>query len=139
MKEKIYRSGLIPYFINENGDIEMLFMKPSDPKFGGPDYQIAKGRVEDDDENFKEAAIREAEEELGLYRSNLMDVFELGNFLGRTSVFVGQVKNKDLFGVPDFETDSTRWMTEKEFLISGRPLHKPIIKEAVDQIKSRLP
>lgn len=32
--KKIYRAGVVPYYFKDN-DIYMLFMKPSDPKFGG--------------------------------------------------------------------------------------------------------
>jgi 8-oxo-dGTP pyrophosphatase MutT (NUDIX family) len=40
----------------------MMFFIPSDPDFGGYKFQIAKGRV--DQENHQNAAIREAEEEI---------------------------------------------------------------------------
>jgi 8-oxo-dGTP pyrophosphatase MutT (NUDIX family) len=41
----------------------------SDPDFGGYKFQIAKGRV--DQENHQNAAIREAEEEIGLTKKIL--------------------------------------------------------------------
>ena len=41
-KEKVNRAGVIPFYLEE-GEIKMLFMKPSDPKFGGKCFQIAKG------------------------------------------------------------------------------------------------
>ena len=44
-KELIYRAGVIPYYIDD-GEIKMLFMKPSKKKFGGAEFQIAKGKRE---------------------------------------------------------------------------------------------
>jgi len=129
MKEKIFRAGLIPYILVD-GDIQMLFMKPSDAKFGGDAYQIAKGKREDGESDM-EAAIREGGEELGFTRLNAVGkVIPLGNFLGRTFVFIVKVKSKNLFTGTDFETGSTKWMTEDEFLTSGRDLHKHIVKSA---------
>jgi len=130
MKEKIFRAGLIPYII-ENGNIQMLFMKPSDSKFGGNQYQVAKGKREEGETN-KEAAIREGGEELGFTNLNADgQIMSLGNFLGRTFVFVVKVKSKNLFTETDFETDSTKWMTETDFLKDGRDLHNHIIKSAI--------
>ena len=134
MKEKIFRAGLIPYII-ENGEIQMLFMKPSDSKFGGNQYQVAKGKREEG-ETDKDAAIREGGEELGYTNLNADgQVMSLGNFLGRTFVYVVKVKSKNLFTETDFETDSTKWMTESGFLKDGRDLHNHIIKSAVRLIK----
>ena len=33
-KKLVYRAGLIPYIV-ENDKITMMFMRPSDPEFGG--------------------------------------------------------------------------------------------------------
>jgi len=77
--KKIYRAGLIPYIV-ENNEIMMLFMKPSDSKYGGNLFQIAKGKLEKD-ESFEQAAIREAGEELGFTKLNMANsIYDLGNF-----------------------------------------------------------
>lgn len=131
-KKKIDRAGFIPYFVGDDS-IQMLFMKPSDPKFGGPDFQIAKGKV-DPGENAEQAALREAKEELGLFTGNVKNVVSLGKFLGRTTFFIGEVEDKQLFGDPDFETEEVRWMTVDEFMQHGRGLHKPIVKAAIRKI-----
>jgi len=137
MKSKIYRAGLIP-FIQINDNIEMMFMKPADSKYGGTKFQIAKGKVEEG-ETFKEAAIREAGEELGFTTLNSIGItYDLGNFLGRTQIFVVEVKNKDMFTKPHFETGNTSWMTEDQYLKLGRDLHKPIVQAAVRLIKGKL-
>lgn len=137
MKAKIYRAGLIP-FIQVGDDIEMMFMKPSNSKYGGTRFQIAKGKVEDG-ETFKEAAVREAEEELGFTMLNSSGIiYNLGKFLGRTQIFTVQVKNKDMFTKPHFETGNTSWMTEDQYLKLGRDLHKPIVQAAYRLIKGKL-
>lgn len=128
MKGKLYRAGLLPYVI-EDGVVRFLFMKPADSRYGGEQFQIAKGKVEDG-ETSQQAAIREASEELGLIPSNVHPLIFLGEFLGRTSVFVAEVKDKFLFGVPHFETSETAWMTVSEYQSNGRMLHLPIVQDA---------
>lgn len=134
-KKKVYRAGMIPFII-EDDEIQMFFMKPSKAKYGGDVFQIAKGKMEEG-EDAQETATREAQEELGLFTGNIEgDIIDLGTFLGRTTVFLCQIKDKDLFGIPHYETSETAWMTEDEFLQSGRDIHKPVIKAAIRKIKS---
>lgn len=130
---KTYRAGVIPYYIKDD-EILMMFMKPSEPKFGGDVYQVAKGKVEEG-ETDEEAAFREANEELGLFQGNLILREELGVFLGRTTVFVAKIKDPDMFGEPHHETESTTWMTAEQFKEEGRKLHWPIVKAAVRKIE----
>lgn len=125
-KKIIYRAGLIPYVV-EDDQIVMMFMRPSDPDYGGDRFQIAKGKVEDD-ENDLQAAIREAQEELGLFHGNVISTHQVGQFMGRTTIFVSKVRDKDLFDDPHFETGDTKWMTLEQFIDSGRDLHKPVVK-----------
>lgn len=126
---KIYRAGVIPYIIEENGSISMLFMKPSSPKYGGDDWQIGKGKI-DPGETAKEAALREGNEELGLFSGNVSHIHDLGNFLGRTQIFLAKIKDKNMFGDPHFETKEVEWLTLHEFLNTGRDIHKPVVKAA---------
>lgn len=135
-KKKIYRAGVIPYIL-ENNEIKMLFMKPSKKKYGGDSYQIAKGKQEEGEE-IKDTALREAKEELGLFIGNVIHLETIGEWLGRTTVFVAKIKNKDLFGDPQFETSETKWLNLDEFLDVGRDLHKPIVKAAVRKISKIL-
>lgn len=134
-KKKIYRSGVIPYYVEE-GNIYMLFMKPSDPKYGGSNFQIGKGKLEEG-EDPKEAGLREAGEELGLFKGNIEQVTKVGQFMGRTHVFIAKIKDKDLFGKPHFETEETKWLTLDEFLKEGRELHKLVIKAAARLITKK--
>lgn len=132
-KKVIHRAGTIPYLVDE-GQILMMFMKPSNPEFGGSEFQIAKGRVEDG-EDTKTAALREAKEELGLFLSNLSTVEELGVFMGRTTLYVAKVMDRSLFGEPSFETMETAWLTLDQFAKIGRDLHFVPVKTAHDKIR----
>ena len=132
-KELIYRAGVIPYFIEE-GEIKMLFMKPSKKKFGGAEFQIAKGKREEGEDD-EETAFREAREELGLFSGNVSLRTDLGNFLGRTRVYLAKIEDPEMFGDPCSETGEVKWMTPKEFNKKGRSIHRPVVKAAVRKIK----
>lgn len=134
MQEKIYRAGMIVYRVS-GGVIEMLFMRPSDGTYGGDDFQIPKGRIESGEEP-EEAAIREAQEEVGLFRSAISGpVHNLGTYLGRTTMFVCKVKPDAIFGYPDEETAETAWLTIEQFEAVGRDLHRPVIRAVYQHIK----
>lgn len=124
----VYRAGTIPYIV-EDGVVHMMFQLPSDSRFGGDRFQIGKGRVEDN-EDTQTAALREAKEELGLFLGNVLLVEEVGTFMGRTTVFVAKIRDKDLFGEPDFETSAVKWMTLEQFEEEGRELHVPVVQAA---------
>ncbi len=130
-EKKQDRGGVIPYYIEE-GKILMMFMQPSDPKFGGKKFQIAKGKVEAN-ETPQEGAFREAKEELGLFGPNVESADPLGRF-GTIHVFVAKIKNPDMFGDTTNETEATAWWTPEQFQAEGRGWQKPIIKAAVRKI-----
>lgn len=136
-KKIIYRAGLIPLFINPDNieDSKMMFMIPSNDRFGGDNPQMAKGQIESD-ESPKEAAIREAQEELGLRLSSIIDVVDCGTWLGRTSVFVAIVNTDDPndYDKPHFETRETMWLTRDQFNEVGRDIHVPVINDICDLI-----
>ena len=132
---KVWRAGLIPYIV-EDGVIKMMFMKPMPDvaEWSTDTFQIAKGKIENG-ETAMAAAIREAHEELGLFRGNVVLTEEVGIFMGRTTVFVSKVMDKDMFGLPSDETSDVTWLSEDEFLNIGRDLHRPVIQSAVRMIK----
>ena len=147
----IHRAGAIPYII-ENGEPLMMFMKPSNPEFGGSlvetihsdgtttsefvaKWQIAKGKIEESDETTQGAALREAKEEVGLFIGNVMLTEEVGVFMGRTTIFVVKVKDRDMFGAPGYETEDVAWLTENEFIAEGRTLHVPVVQACIRTIK----
>lgn len=127
----IWRASMIPFFIDEEGKIEMMFMIPSDQRWAGSAPQMAKGRIEDE-ETHEETAIREAREELGLINGNIEHTHYFGVFLGRTHVYACRVHDKDRFGMYSQETDDVVWMTEDEFRISGRDIHQDVVSMVAD-------
>lgn len=133
--KKIYRAGVIPYYLNEEGEPVMMFMLPSDPNYGGDKLQISKGKIEDN-ETEAVAAIREGEEELGLKQTNIINIDELGVYLGRTTFFIAQINSPDDFNDPLYETGAVAWMTKDEFIACGRKIHKQIVKDAYERIKN---
>lgn len=126
---KANRAGVIPWLVDGH-QVKMLFMRPSNFKFGGPDFQIAKGRIEKG-ETPEEAAKREALEELGLLESNVEEFKDLGIFLGKMQVFLAKVKNKDDFSLYSSETGETNWLTLEEYREVGRVLQCHIVENAI--------
>lgn len=130
------KSGVVPFFINEAGTPVMMFMIPSDPKFGGSLFQIAKGRIEQG-EDIQEAALREAEEELGLRTGNISQVKSVGNTkitgLDETymlAIFVAKIKDPENFAAPHYETGKRAWLTLDQFKIRGRKSQLSLVQKA---------
>ena len=132
MGKRIERGGIIPFYVNSGGEIKMMFMKPSDERYGGPEFQIAKGRMEPG-ENPLETTLREANEELGLRESNIKWIRKVGMFLHSHHIYIAEVNTRSYkeFDEPMYETGATKWMTEEEFISDGRKLHVPIVKSCV--------
>ncbi len=127
------KAGLIPYFFREDlGKFEYLMMVSSNANFGGPDPMISKGGL-DEDEDTITAAIREAQEELGLLVENLAGAPKLltersyKNY--RLTVYSAPVISKQNFGEFCYETKETRWMTLDDFVKYGRKDHLIFVQE----------
>jgi 8-oxo-dGTP pyrophosphatase MutT (NUDIX family) len=135
-RQPIYRAAIIPYFFDQNGSVQMMFMKPSDPMFGGPDFQIAKGHV-DPGEQPEAAAVREGGEELGLKPSNIKSIFHLGRFLKYTDVYCCEIGDVTDFDPYEDETGEVTWMTVEYFAHIGRDIHRDIVDQAYTEITSR--
>lgn len=139
------KAGLVPYFIEEDGSVKYMFMIPSKKTFGDRSPAIAKGGVEKG-ETALQAALREAEEELGLNRSNidmstLDKVFE-GLIMGRIklqtlTVYTVRVLDKQDFGSTVDETFATIWLTSDGFKKSGYAPHKFIVQDICDRIETK--
>lgn len=139
---KKQKAGFIPYFKKDN-ETFYLFMIPSNPMYGGPLPQIAKGHV-DAGENSEQAAIREAEEELGLRTVNLIPstihkawVGEIAGMIEsyQFTVYVGEVKDQYYFSTPHYETGSTHWLTAEQFSKTGKLRQQRIVKSIDDKLK----
>jgi 8-oxo-dGTP pyrophosphatase MutT (NUDIX family) len=129
----VRKAGVIPYFRSKEG-LVMLFMKPSNPKFGGDKFQIAKGNI-DPGEDVQTAAIREGSEELGLVPSNIVKIEKMAEqrLTGTDSsyiitVYAAEVKDQSAFTKPHYETAATRWMSMDEFRAEGRLSHLSIVQ-----------
>lgn len=129
------KAGLIPYCVHPDGQLKFMFMTPSNPKYGGSKPSIAKGTVEPH-EFFMNAAIREAEEELGLIIENVnLGTLRLQwsglikNTKRKYELFVYSccVKSPKNFAKPHYETGSTHWLAIGEFLKIGREDHRDIV------------
>lgn len=137
------KAGFIPY-IFENNVLKLMFMISSDPEFGGAAPMIAKGHVEAG-ETPAVGGFREAEEELGLKRSNIAGKIKLGwsgTLTGNTDtykffVYFGRVKDKTDFNEPDAETERVVWLTPEEFEKEGRDTQRHIVKAIVKKILSK--
>jgi 8-oxo-dGTP pyrophosphatase MutT (NUDIX family) len=132
---KIYRAGILPYYIEDN-TIKYYLMKPSSPVYGGDRFQIAKGRIEKY-ENPKQAALREGFEELGLLEENIIKLDFLGEFLGRTYIYIAKIRNPQKFSNFTFETGETKWLSYSEFKEIGRGIHIPVLEVAENIIKAQ--
>ena len=132
----VNKAGVIPFIVQDDGTTLMMFMTPSDPKYGGPRPQIAKGGI-DAGENAQEAAIREGEEELGLNRSNIVTVHAVPpvsvtrlEASYSMAIFAVQVKDQESFGTPHFETGGVHWLTLEQFAQRGRKNQQPLVASA---------
>jgi len=112
----------------------MMFMRPSNKKYGGPDFQIAKGKLEDG-EDFRTASLREANEELGLKQSNVIELTDMGLFMGRTNIYVAKIADPTNFEHTTTETDAVTWLTYKQFINQGRALHKHVVRHCHEFMK----
>lgn len=136
-KTPVKRAAVIPYFINDDGTIEMMFMQPSDSLYGGSDPQISKGKVDPTDATVEDAAFREAHEELGLKEENIISRDFVGTILGNTDLWIAQVKNKTNFDPFHYETAEVYWLTNEDFARVGRVLHIDIVDMAHSIISER--
>lgn len=126
------KAGGIPYVIN-NRKIECLFMIPSNPNFGGPYPQIAKGII-DRNELPQEACIRELKEELGIVNYEIMYQLFITNFKNsKLHLYALKLRDKNNLIEPHYETGSVVWKKMNE-LSPLRPDQRSIINRAYKKI-----
>lgn len=140
--EKRARAGLIPYMRNERGEIVFLMMVSSNSKFGGPRPMLSKGKIEDG-ESALECAIREAEEELGLVRSNMIKepvllaeervVLRSGAY--HLTVYSVEIRDRWDFGKWCDETEYTEWHTLESFQERGRKDHVKYVQQLAAELR----
>ena len=141
--EKRARAGLIPYMRGEDGNLRYLMMVSSDPKFGGPRPMISKGKIEPG-ETKHEAAVREAEEELGFKvrnaRGTLIQIADERVVLHSASyelaVFGVEIMDRYDFDKWCDETEFTTWMTLESFRQKGRKDHVKYVEKLEEIVRT---
>lgn len=121
--------------------LRYLMMVSSDPKFGGPRPMISKGKIEKN-EGTLDAAIREAEEELGFNQRNrrgsYIDVFdgrqELFSGAYHLTVFGVEILDRSDFGKWCDETEYTLWLSLEEFKAKGRKDHVKFVEALEEKV-----
>lgn len=136
MENKRIKGGVIPYYFEKSGTVKMMFMIPSDEKYGGRKPQIAKGGVEEG-EDFLTGALREANEELGLREDIIISIKKIGLY-DNVHVYAAKVESmeKNKYDKFTFETERIVWLTADEFQKKGRDDHKKIVKTTFAMIGS---
>jgi 8-oxo-dGTP pyrophosphatase MutT (NUDIX family) len=106
------KSGMIPYYF-DNGKLKVLLMQPSDPNFGGPRFQLAKGGIESGTSPINNA-LKEAKEEVGLVLANIKQVKLVQTIdfkYSKLHIFACEIIDPNNFTKPCYETGATRWFT----------------------------
>lgn len=140
--EKRARAGLIPFLRGEDGELSYLMMVSSDPKFGGPRPMISKGKIEPG-ESKEQAAIREAEEELGFKQRNARG--RIRSIADERVTLYSGAYDLAVFGVEimdryDFdkwcdETEYTLWMTLEDIRQNGRKDHVKYVELLEESVR----
>lgn len=142
---ELSKAGCIPYCYDRDHEPRMAFMISSDARYGGPYPMIAKGGV-DDSESLEQAGVREAEEELGLKRSNIVDgTLELGwsgelrgyDATYKFEVYMCQIDDLADFNKPHYETKEVVWLTEAEFNRKGRKTQHHIVTAIAEKARNK--
>ena len=136
------RVGCLPYYVDERGIIKLLFMKPSDARYGGSHFQLCKGKMDVDGESLEEVARREAEEELGLVSDNILSFYFLLSDVahhasGRKTLihlFAAKVMDPAKLVPFGYETGEVVWYKVSEAVANIRNCHRPFIFNAVEKI-----
>jgi 8-oxo-dGTP pyrophosphatase MutT (NUDIX family) len=137
------KAGIIPYYMDNKGIPLMLFMTPSNPQFGGPLFQIAKGKIESG-ENIQEAALREAEE-LGLIQSNIKHLAKVTSSIitglddtYNLTIFAAEIIDPKNFKATEYETGKRAWLNVAQFSSTGRQNQLNLVRQTTNFIHSRL-
>jgi len=133
------RSGVVPYYFNDQHQLMVYLMRPSDADYGGTDWQIAKGGVEPGLSSV-DNAMKEGAEELGLKLSNTLGDPWLVTTDDRLSitVFAVQIQDPTDFDQPHYETGATVWLRLPADLSQVRKIHQHILSKLLSGISSHV-
>jgi hypothetical protein len=164
--ELINKAGFIPYCIY-HGNPLVLLMKPKAEKayLPPPLFQIAKGTrlvringkwqdlkrnmmeqkfAKDDLEDLQATALREAEEEIGLWPEILTNIKNLGifefvssshNLPKKMAIYTAKIDYDQKFAIPDSATAQTAWINPKIQESEIREDHRMIINRVMEKIQ----
>lgn len=140
LKNNPTRAGIIPYYVNEVGDLLVYCMIPSDPAYGGSDPQMAKGKT--DNMDAIDTAWKEAKEELGLVRTNISGGIKLlGTYpyngdcqSDEIAVYYGKVVDSDKWNEPHYETGWSGWVNISLDIDDIRKNQRNIFKDLLGKV-----
>jgi len=132
---------LLPYY-RDGDEIKMLFMKPSNPKYGGYSFQCCKGCI-DEGYSSEQAVLKEAEEELGLTSDNIKNFdFLFYDYLNYNDgscsvvyVYTAEVIYPNNLIPFHYETGDIKWMNIKEVSEQLRFMQRSIVYRVYNRIK----
>ncbi|ASV44340.1 hypothetical protein PBI_SCTP2_325 [Salicola phage SCTP-2] len=140
----VRRAGIIPYIIDNDGNIHVYTMIPSDPDYGGTQPQIAKGKMHNNLTS-EQTAWNEGEEELGLIKSNTKN-FELlkvypynqdhSGSNDNLAVYIVEVIDSEKWNEPHYETGWSGWINITNNLSKIRDIQQNIFKDLHSHIKN---
>ena len=141
MKLDRAKAGSIVYH-RDNDDVKMLFMKPSNPKFGGFHYQLAKGTI-DDGFTPEQTAVKESLEELGVIPSNIKSIKYLFTDVikhssGRSHalyLYAIELDDRNKMIPFHYETDNIKWLDISEIDTQVRRSQLETVHKAYGIIK----
>ena len=125
------RAGAIPFFVKD-GVARVKVMKPSDPDYGGTEWQMAKGEI-DPGQDAESTAMKEAHEEVGLVPDNIARWWFLTNHNG-IYVYAAEIVNPDSFAQPHWETGAATWLSLPDQLGQIRQDQQPAFDKLLKQL-----
>ena len=141
----IIKAGLLPYQVREDG-VHFLFMRSSNADFGGALPQVCKGEVDQSDANPLAAALREAQEELGVTKQHMKlgtlshlwtGYLTTPSMTCEATFFMVELDDPVTLLKPHYETESVHWMTLEKFLEEGRDVNFDLVKLAASRLVKR--
>lgn len=126
---------LVPY-MKWQDKLYFLCMRPSNSEFGGYSYQFCKGRI-DPGETSRQAALREGNEELGIYPELVKNVKYVNRVMNNTCDLYVCEYNAPSCPSSNDETIHTAYLSEQEFMSIGRDWQKSICTMVVKFINEQ--
>lgn len=128
----VTRAGIIPYYIDDVGQVVVYTMIPSDPEFGGTMPQMAKGQI-DEGMSVYETALNEGHEELGLIVENIKECTYLGVY-SKIAAYYCTLYDNSCWDEPHYETGWSGWINLGTEMHKIRHEHRRIFSDLVELV-----